>query len=204
MVSDFELLATKILYKPRKTLNEGIIEAIKDTFAQSITNKALKYTTKALDNLQKTNPEAASELLDIIKTRDTEKLKNLFKRYNIDRILLTKFNKSKLQQEGIKNFIKETYQDIDAFLSEFRDTLNLSKHENFINTLVLFHVLGLCLFIGTVAITGFAGILITGTPLGAIKDIMAEMMFKSNVLDKILMLLSAGLFVSSKLKIQKD
>ena len=204
MVSDFEILATKILYKPHKTLNEGIIENIKDAFAQTITNKVLNVASNAFTNLQQTNPEAASELIPIIKTRDTESLKNLFKNHNIVQKVLNKFKRSGLQQEGIGDFIKETYRDMDSFLSEFRDTLHLSKHESFINTLILFYLLGLCLFIGTVAITGLAGVLVTGAPLSTLKEIMTEMMFNSNILDKILMILSTGLVISSKLKIQKD
>lgn len=204
MVSDFEILATKILYKPRKTLNEGIIENIKDAFAQTITNKVLNVASDAFTNLQQTNPEAASELIPIIKTRDTESLKNLFKNHNIVQKVLNKFKRSGLRQEGIGDFIKETYRDMDSFLSEFRDTLHLSKHESFINTLILFYLLGLCLFIGTVAITGLAGVLVTGAPLSTLKEIMTEMMFNSNILDKILMILSTGLVISSKLKIQKD
>lgn len=204
MVSDFEILATKILYKPRKTLNEGIIENIKDAFAQTITNKVLNVASNAFTNLQQTNPEAASELIPIIKTRDTESLKNLFKNHNIVQKVLNKFKRSGLRQEGIGDFIKETYRDMDSFLSEFRDTLHLSKHESFINTLILFYLLGLCLFIGTVAITGLAGVLVTGAPLSTLKEIMTEMMFNSNILDKILMILSTGLVISSKLKIQKD
>ena len=204
MVSDFEILATKILYKPHKTLNEGIIENIKDAFAQTITNKVLNVASNAFTNLQQTNPEAASELIPIIKTRDTESLKNLFKNHNIVQKVLNKFKRSGLRQEGIGDFIKETYRDMDSFLSEFRDTLHLSKHESFINTLILFYLLGLCLFIGTVAITGLAGVLVTGAPLSTLKEIMTEMMFNSNILDKILMILSTGLVISSKLKIQKD
>ena len=203
MISDFDLLAAKILCKPQKPLNEGILESIKDRFAQAITDKVSKYTAKSLKNLEQNNPKAASELLEIIKKRDTDKLKDLFKKYNIPRIVLNKFGKSKLQQEGIKDYIKGIYQDVDAFLAEFRDTLGLSKDESFINTLVLFYILGLCLFVGTVALSGVAGMLILGTPLSTFKDIMVEMMFKSNALDKVLVLLSAGLLISSRLKLEK-
>jgi hypothetical protein len=68
---------------------------------------------------------------------------------------------------------------------------------------MLFYILGLCLFIGTVAVSGVAGMLILGTPVSTFKDIMVEMMFKSNALDKVLVLLSAGLLISSRLKLEK-
>ena len=203
MISDFELMAAKILCKPKKTLNEGILESIKDRFAQAITDKVAKLAAKTFKNLEQNNPKAASELLEIIQKRDTDKLRDLFKKHNIPQIILSKFGKSKLQQEGIKDHIKVIYQDVDAFLAEFRDTLGLSKDESFINTLVLFYVLGLCLFVGTVAVSGVAGMLILGTPLSTFKDIMVEMMFKSNALDKVLVLLSAGLLISSRLKLEK-
>lgn len=203
MISDFELLAAKILYKPKKTLNEGILESIKDRFAQAITDKVVKVAAKTFKNLEQNNPKAASELLEIIQKRDTDKLRDLFKKHNIPQIILSKFGQPKLQQEGIKDYIKGIYQDVDAFLAEFRDTLGLSKDESFINTLVLFYVLGLCLFVGTVAVSGVAGMLILGTPLSTFKDIMVEMMFKSNALDKVLVLLSAGLLISSRLKLEK-
>ena len=203
MISDFELLAAKILYKPKKTLNEGILESIKDRFAQAITDKVSKLAAKTFKNLEQNNPKAASELLEIIQKRDTDKLRDLFKKHNIPQIILSKFGQSKLQQEGIEDYIKGIYQDVDAFLAEFRDTLGLSKDESFINTLVLFYVLGLCLFVGTVAVSGVAGMLILGTPLSTFKDIMVEMMFKSNALDKVLVLLSAGLLISSRLKLEK-
>ena len=203
MISDFELLAAKILCKPKKTLNEGILESIKDRFAQAITDKVAKLAAKTFKNLEQNNPKAASELLEIIQKRDTDKLRDLFKKHNIPQIILSKFGKSKLQQEGIKDYIKGIYQDVDAFLAEFRDTLGLSKDESFINTLVLFYVLGLCLFVGTVAVSGVAGMLILGTPFSTFKDIMVEMMFKSNALDKVLVLLSAGLLISSRLKLEK-
>ena len=203
MLSEFEVLAARVLYKPRKSLNEGILSSIKDLFAQAITEKVKQVAVKSFNNLQEKDPQAAQELYGIIKTRDTDKLKQLFSKHNIAQIILKRFGGTKLQQEGIKDYIKGIYHDVDAFLAEFRETLGLSKTESFINTLVLFYVLGLCLFIGTVAASGVAGMLILGTPVSTFKDIMVEMMFKSNALDKVLVLLSAGLLISSRLKLEK-
>ena len=203
MISNFELLAAKVLCKPKKVINEGILSSIKDSFAQAITNKVTKYAAKSFNHLEQVDPKSASELLDIIKTRDTDELKKLFKKYNISQIILNKFGKSKLQQEGVESYIKGIYRDVDAFLAELRDAYGLPKNESFINTLILFYILGLCVFIGTVATTGVASMLILGTPFETFKEVMIEMMFKSNALGRVLELLSAGLIVVSKLKLEK-
>jgi len=203
MISNFELLAAKVLCKPKKAINEGILSSIKDLFAQAITDKVVKYATKSFNHLKQVDPKSASDLFDIVKTRDTDELKKLFKRYNISQIILNKFGKSKLQQEGVESYIKGIYRDVDAFLAELRDAYGLPKNESFINTLILFYILGICVFIGTVATTGIASMLIAGTPFETFKEVMVEMMFKSNALSRVLELLSAGLIVVSKLKLEK-
>ena len=181
MISEFELMAAKILCKPKKLVNESIIDSIKDRFAQAITDKVVKHAIKVLKNLEQVNPKSSQELLEIIQKRDTDKLRNLFKQYKIPQIVLNGFGKLELRREKF-------YQSIEAFLAKLRDSVGLLENEIFINALVLFYVIGLCLVVGDIIDKT-----VKTSAIVKLEEIVVDIMFNSKILTKTLALVNSNL-----------